>query len=269
MNLEKILPSIIEIATDAGKRVLEVYHSDFDVETKADGSPLTRADMASHEHIVIQLTKLDPNIPILSEESEEIDYGQRRNWKRFWLVDPLDGTKEFVNRNGEFTVNIALIDNSGPILGVVYVPVTGVTYAAAQGLGATYMDKEGASRAISVTDYRGGEVVVVGSRSHAGPKLQKFVNRLKIKEGKVINKSMGSSLKLCLVAEGKADIYPRFGPTSEWDTAAAQCVVEVAGGRVADMQGKVLGYNKESILNPWFVVTGKEGYGWQALLDNL
>lgn len=269
MNLERILPVVIKIAREAGEQVLDVYNGDFDVELKNDGSPLTKADMASHEHIIRELIKIDADVPILSEESTEIEYAQRRNWQRFWMVDPLDGTKEFVKRNGEFTVNIALIEHSGPVLGVVHVPVTGVTYAAAQGVGAIYMDKEGASRPIAVTDYRGGEAVVVGSRSHAGPKLQKFVQRLTEKEGRVVNKSMGSSLKLCLVAEGKADVYPRFGPTSEWDTAAAQCVVEVAGGRVTDLQGRVLGYNKESILNPWFVVTGKEGYGWQALLENL
>ena len=269
MNLATILPSVIEIAVEAGKRILVVYASDFDVETKTDGSPLTRADMASHEHIVAQLAILDPSIPILSEESKDIEYGQRKNWRKFWLVDPLDGTKEFVKRNGEFTVNIALIEDGKPVLGVVYVPVTGVTYAAAKGVGATHIDAEGLTRQIAVTDYRGGKAIVVGSRSHAGPKLQEFVRRLEAEEGSVSNKSMGSSLKLCLVAEGKADIYPRFGPTSEWDTAAAQCVVEVAGGKVVDMQGNMLGYNKESILNPWFVVMGKDSYGWQALWTDL
>jgi 3'(2'), 5'-bisphosphate nucleotidase len=262
------LEDVVNIATEAGRRILDVYERQFDVSRKDDGSPLTDADRAAHDVIVAHLAALTPAIPILSEESAKIEYSERAGWQRFWLVDPLDGTKEFVNRNGEFTVNIALIDNGTPLLGVVYVPVTGVCYLAVHGQGA-WKEQGGCNRQpIRVRAYHGGHATVVASRSHRGDAVDKFLAKLKAREGEYDTASLGSSLKLCRVAEGAADVYPRLGPTSEWDTAAAQCVVECAGGRVTDLDGQPLRYNKPNILNPWFLVTGADGYNWYALLGH-
>jgi 3'(2'), 5'-bisphosphate nucleotidase len=262
------LEEVAAIATEAGRRILDVYERPFDVQHKDDGSPLTAADRAAHELIVARLAHLTPDIPVLSEESAWIDYRERAAWTRFWLVDPLDGTKEFVNRNGEFTVNIALIENGAPRLGVVYVPVSGVCYLALHGRGA-WKEKGGGDRQpIVVRAYRGGRATVVASRSHRGAALDRFLARLAQREGEYDTASLGSSLKLCLVAEGAADVYPRLGPTSEWDTAAAQCVVEAAGGRVTDLAGRPLTYNKPDILNPWFLVTGGGDYDWRRYLDD-
>lgn len=260
------LEEVVVLATEAGRRILDVYERQFDVSRKDDGSPLTDADRAAHETIVARLATLTPGIPVLSEESARIDYSERAGWQRFWLVDPLDGTKEFVNRNGEFTVNIALIENGTPVLGVVYVPVTGVSYLAVHGQGA-WKETGGCDRQpIRVRRYRGGRATVVASRSHRGDAVDRFLDNLKAREGEYDTESLGSSLKLCRVAEGAADVYPRLGPTSEWDTAAAQCVVESAGGHVTDLDGQPLRYNKPNILNPWFLVTGGDGYNWHALL---
>jgi 3'(2'), 5'-bisphosphate nucleotidase len=245
-------------AAAAGRRILDVYERGFEVAEKDDGSPLTEADRAAHEVIVARLHALTPDIPVLSEESAKLDYRERASWSRFWLVDPLDGTKEFINRNGEFTVNIALIDGQRPVLGVVYVPVLGVIYSGCIGLGAFKQKSECKPEIIRVRRYSGGRPIVVASRSHAGPETGAFLKS--IGEHDVV--SMGSSLKFCLVAEGTADIYPRLGPTMEWDTAAAQCVVEAAGGRVTDIGRRPLSYNKESLLNPWFLVSGAGDYDW-------
>ena len=262
------LEEVVVIAIEAGRRILDVYERQFDVSRKDDGSPLTDADRAAHEVIVERLAALTPAIPVLSEESAKIEYSERAGWPRFWLVDPLDGTKEFVNRNGEFTVNIALIDNGAPVLGVVYVPVTGVCYLALRGQGA-WKETGGCDRQpVRVRSYHGGHATVVASRSHRGDAVDKFLANLKAREGEYDTASLGSSLKLCRVAEGAADVYPRLGPTSEWDTAAAQCVVESAGGRVTDLDGQPLCYNKPNILNPWFLVTGGGGYNWHALLGH-
>lgn len=263
---KKLLDTVNQIAQAAGKRILEVYATDFDVEQKEDNSPLTQADMAAHETIVSGLEKMTPDWPVLSEESAKIPYHERASWQRYWLVDPLDGTREFVKRNGEFTVNIALIDDHKPILGVVYVPVTGVIYFAAVGSGA-FKGLPGHSpapiRVRSCPTYR---LTVVGSRSHAGESVQQFIKGL---DGEVDLVSIGSSLKICLVAEGEADIYPRFGPTSEWDTAAAHCVVEQAGGYLTDMQLQPFRYNtKESLLNPYFLVFGDADKEWSRYLPN-
>ena len=262
------LEPVLAIAAEAGRRILDVYERQFDVSSKDDGSPLTDADRAAHELIVTRLIQLTPGIPVLSEESAKIEYAERADWERFWLVDPLDGTKEFVNRNGEFTVNIALVEAGAPVLGVVVVPVTAVAYLAIRGQGA-WKEQGGCDRKpIRVRAYRGGRATVVASRSHRGEALDRFLERLNAREGEYATTSMGSSLKLCLVAEGEADIYPRLGLTSEWDTAAAQCVVESAGGRVTDLDGKSLRYNKPDILNPWFLATGGGDYDWRAYLDN-
>jgi 3'(2'), 5'-bisphosphate nucleotidase len=261
------LDEVRTIAVDAGRCILDVYGKDFTVSEKQDGSPLTEADQASHQLIVTRLTELCPGVPILSEESTAIDLDERVNWNNFWLVDPLDGTKEFVKRNGEFTVNIAYIEGNRPLMGIVYVPVKGISYFACQGVGAFKLAPGGKREKIQARSYNGGKATVAASRSHAGDKLAVFLQRLTEREGEPEIVSMGSSLKLCLVAEGEADVYPRLGPTSEWDTAAAQCIVEVAGGRVTDLQNQPLAYNKKSILNPWFITSGAGEYDWSVFIE--
>lgn len=267
MNPEALLATVVEIARDAGAKILTIYERGFEVAVKSDGSPLTEADRAADALIHARLGALTPGVPILSEESTGIDYATRRRWSRFWLIDPLDGTKEFVNRNGQFTVNIALIDEGRPVLGVVYVPVTGVTYHGAAGRGARKRLADGATEPLAVRRYAGGPATVVVSRSHRGEAVDAFLARLAQREGEYRTTDMGSSLKLCLVAEGGADIYPRLGPTSEWDVAAGHCIVEAAGGRVTDLHGRPLSYNKENILNPWFLAAAAGGYNWSAYFD--
>ena len=258
-----LLEPAVEIARVAGGKILEIYNSDFAVEEKDDRSPLTAADMASHHAIVDGLQALTPDIPVLSEESKSLPFDVRSGWQTYWLVDPLDGTKEFIKRNGEFTVNIALIHNGVPVLGVVHVPVTGVTYRACEGLGAFRQEAGSEPRRIGVRTLTDGPVLVVGSRSHRGESLNAFLEKL----GEHEMVSMGSSLKICLVAEGAADIYPRLGLTSEWDTAAAQCVVEQAGGTVTDTDMQPLRYNtKDSLLNPFFLVFGESSRDWSEYL---
>ena len=252
------LEAVCNIARAAGRRILEVYERDFKVEHKEDRSPLTEADRASHEIISARLQALTPEVPVLSEESAREDYEKRADWRRFWLVDPLDGTKEFINRNGEFTVNIALIEDQRPMLGVVYVPVTSLTYFACAGRNAFKQRGENEAQVIRARTYDGGKPIVVASRSHAGKETAAFLADIGAHD--VV--SMGSSLKFCLVAEGAADVYPRLGPTMEWDTAAAQCVVETAGGRVTDLERRPLVYNKPDLHNPWFLVSGAGGYDW-------
>ncbi len=262
-----LLPGIVSVARDAGAAVDEIYRqASAEVSYKADDSPLTAADLASHRVIVAGLKDLAPEIPILSEEGAERPYGSRRAWDRLWVVDPLDGTKEFIKRNGEFTVNIALVENGIPTLGVVYAPVLDRTYLAAAGEGAWRRDGEGEDEAqpIRATGTAGegdasGTLAVVASRSHPSPQLSAFLDHLG--EHRLV--SMGSSLKLCLVAEGAADLYPRLGPTMEWDTAAAHAVVLGAGGRVLDFAGEPLGYNKENLLNPHFIVLGERSVPWR------
>lgn len=251
------LDAVVAIAAAAGARILEIYQRGFEVAHKADGSPLTQADRAAHDLICARLCALTPDIPILSEESTDVPAAVRAAWRRLWLVDPLDGTKEFINRNGEFTVNIALVEDGHPVLGVVHVPVTGVSYLACRGLGA-FKETRGARQPIRARAYRGGRATVVASRSHASPETEAFLKSLG--ESEVV--SMGSALKLCLVADGTADVYPRLGPTMEWDTAAAQCVVEAAGGRVTDSERRPLRYNKTSLLNPWFLASGAGEHDW-------
>lgn len=262
MNLEELVEPIAELAIEAGNAILTVYATDFDVESKSDESPLTQADLASHNVIVAGLKTLTPDIPIISEEDGLPGFDVRGQWNRYWLIDPLDGTKEFVNRNGEFTVNIALIDAGRPIFGVVHVPVQEKTYIGCEGRGSE-LREHGATNAISIASSSNAPVRIVGSRSHRGSSLDAFLEKL----GDYDMVAMGSSLKFCTVAEGNADIYPRLGPTSEWDTAAAQAVVEQAGGQVLELDGSPLGYNqKADILNPWFVVIGPQDHDWLALL---
>lgn len=255
----RILNGVIAVARDAGARILQIYNRNFDITVKDDRSPLTEADVAAHDAIVSGLKRLTPELPILSEESASIPFTERSRWRRYWLVDPLDGTREFIKRNGEFTVNIALIDEHRPVIGVIYVPVSGVTYSAVTGQGACKQAMDSQPVAIHSAAWSGGAVRVAGSRSHRGDTLDAMLAR--IGDYEII--SMGSSLKSCLVAEGAAHIYPRFGPTSEWDTAAAQCIVEEAGGRLADLEMRPLRYNtKESLLNPSFFVYGDPSQDW-------
>jgi 3'(2'), 5'-bisphosphate nucleotidase len=246
------LPAIVSLAKQAGEAIMAVYRSgDVGATSKADESPLTLADLASHRTIVEGLTKLTPDIPALSEEAAEIPYAERSGWTRFWLVDPLDGTKEFIKRNGEFTVNIALIENGVPVLGVVYAPVLDVCYYAARDDGAYMQRGDAAAQAISVKRIADGESIkVVASRSHSDARTSALLERL----GEHDCVSMGSSLKLCLVAAGEAHFYPRLGPTMEWDTAAAHAVVITAGGTVCDSAGAELHYNKPDLHNPEFFV---------------
>ena len=263
-NLPSLLEAVKGIALDAGETIMSIYGTDFKVERKSNDSPLTEADMAAHHCIVAALDRLS-GYPVLSEESGGIPFSVRQCWQTYWLVDPLDGTREFVKRNGDFTVNIALIHRHKPVLGVVYVPVTRQCYAAAEGTGAFRQDSESPAQAIRVRSKVAEKLLVTGSRSHVTPELQSYLSRLP--EHELL--SIGSSLKFCLVAEGKADLYPRMGPTSEWDTAAAQCVVEQAGGLVIDLQGRELRYNeKESLLNPCFLVFGDRSIDWASYAKN-
>ncbi len=259
MNLRYLLDESIKLAVHAGEEILKIYNTDFNIQTKDDQSPLTTADLASHHCLVNGLEKLSPKFPILSEESSHLPYSERQQWDTYWLLDPLDGTKEFIKRNGEFTVNIALIQGNQPILGVVYVPVTGICYSSATGLGAWKQLQNQKPVTIKARYQAVKPFTIVGSRSHQTEELANYLKR--IGEHELV--SMGSSLKLCLVAEGKADLYPRIGLTSEWDTAAAQCVVEQAGGKVTDLQGEVLAYNtKDEYLNPYFLVFGDKFHDW-------
>ena len=265
MELETVIEPVVGLAQEAGRAILEVYSTDFDVESKADESPLTQADLAAHHRIVAGLNSLTPKVPIISEEAGLPDFDERRSWDCYWLIDPLDGTKEFVNRNGEFTVNIALIRDNRPVLGVVHVPVRNKTYIGCEGVGAKRLGPDQAAEAIHVATTSSTPVRVVGSRSHRGASLDAYLGRL----GEHDIVPMGSSLKFCIVAEGGADLYPRLGPTSEWDTAAAQAVVEQAGGSVVTLDGQPMTYNaKSDILNPHFFVIGARDRDWLALLSD-
>lgn len=260
-----LVDDIIDISQQAGTAILNIYGQDFDVVEKEDASPLTQADLASHRLIRDALHTLTPHIPLLSEESAALDYASRAQWNEYWLVDPLDGTKEFVKRNGEFTVNIALIRDHVPVLGVVHIPVSGVTYWGVAGVGAVRIDPAGKAESISIRKPCASPVVVVGSRSHANPRLEQHLAAL----GSHEMLSMGSSLKFCLVAEGKADFYPRLGPTSEWDTAAAHAVVTAAGGIIVTLDGQPLRYNtKDSLLNPEFLVIADQDRDWLSLFSD-
>lgn len=259
LNTRNVLDQLVDVSRRAGLKILEWYDGDMGITRKSDDSPLTRADLASHELISAEISSRWPHIPILSEESADIPWDTRRNWQQYWLVDPLDGTKEFINRNGEFTVNIALVRDHEPVMGVVHVPVTDTSYFGARDLGAWRQQGAAVARPIHVRKPAAKRAVIVGSRSHANPELAGQLHRL----GPHELTSMGSSLKFCRIAEGLADFYPRLGPTSEWDTAAAQAVVEAAGGQVVKIDGSALGYNhKEVYLNPHFFVFGDPGRDW-------
>ncbi|HEY3645643.1 MAG TPA: 3'(2'),5'-bisphosphate nucleotidase CysQ [Gammaproteobacteria bacterium] len=261
---EKLLAPLLDIARAAGEEIMRIYAGEFSVEMKQDMSPVTDADLAAHKVIVADLNRITPGIPVLSEESAGIPFTERSRWDSYWLVDPLDGTKEFINKNGDFTVNIALIQGGTPILGVVYVPVTGMSYYGCVGVGAFKRDKDGQTSPIKVrTLIEGKPVKVVASRSHRGELLDGYLAKL----GPHETVSRGSSLKFCLVAEGAADVYPRLGPTSEWDTGAGHAVVLAAGGQVIGMDGRPLPYNsKDSLLNPHFIAYADNSRDWRSYL---
>ena len=256
---QDILEKLVAISRRAGIAILGWYDGDMGITQKADESPLTRADLASHDLISAELTRLWPEIPVLSEESADIPWDTRQSWQQYWLVDPLDGTKEFINRNGEFTVNIALIRDHQPVMGIVHVPVTDISFFGARDTGAWRQAGTDMATPIKIRQPRANPAIIVGSRSHANPELAGQLDKLGAHE--LI--SMGSSLKFCHVAEGLADFYPRLGPTCEWDTAAAQAVVEAAGGQVVKIDGTPLAYNsKELYLNPYFFVIGDPETDW-------
>ncbi|HNS17414.1 MAG TPA: 3'(2'),5'-bisphosphate nucleotidase CysQ [Bacteroidales bacterium] len=264
----KYLNVALTATLKAGAAILDIYRQgDFQVEMKADCSPLTLADRRSHQIITDHLRRTD--LPVLSEEGKEIPYGTRKNWELFWLVDPLDGTKEFISRNGEFTVNIALIHQQNPVAGLIFAPVPDLLYAGIAGKGSYRMtNASGAPAGFDLDHFQqqaealplvqpGKKFTTVASRSHSNEKTQTFLEALRREHGEIEIKSGGSSLKFCLIAEGSADVYPRFGPTCEWDTGAGQAIVEAAGGRVCEAgSGKYMLYNKQNLLNPGFITYG-------------
>lgn len=259
MNLENMAEQACAIAVRAGRAILNIYKGDdFDIELKHDSSPLTRADLASQKVIEEGLSAAFPDLPLLSEESRQVAFEQRRDWTRYWLIDPLDGTKEFIQRNGEFTVNIALIEGGFPIMGVVYAPALDMLY---WGYDSSAWCKFAGEAARMIRVIRKDETVapfkVVASRSHRSAELERYLETLPPHECV----AMGSSLKLCLVAEGQAHLYPRIGSTMEWDTAAADAIVRAAGGMVTTLDGEPLVYNKPDLLNPYFLVKSQaEGF---------
>jgi 3'(2'), 5'-bisphosphate nucleotidase len=259
-----MLPQLVGLCRRAGREILRIYDSNFEVQRKADESPLTLADLRANAVLVNGLKALTPHIPILSEEGSDIAFAERRQWSSLWLVDPLDGTREFVSRNGEFTVNIALIEQHRPILGVVHVPTLDITFSGLMQVGAHKQLGDSAPVRISTQRPAAQPLRVVSSRSHAPERPNHYERAL----GPYTLVKVGSSLKFCIVAEGAADLYPRFGPTSEWDTAAGQAVLEAAGGWVTDLQGQILRYNtREELLNPYFVAYADDSRNWCELLQ--
>lgn len=263
------LESALVAALAAGSEILSVYYKDFEIELKNDNSPLTIADKLAHKKIIELLA--ETALPVLSEEGRNILYVERKNWDQFWMVDPLDGTKEFIKHNGEFTVNIALIENENPVMGIVYAPVLNILYYAAENFGSykCIIDKNLLSKIFNENFFEAlaqqsqklpienhkNEFTVVASRSHLTPETQSFINDLKSKHEEIIFISSGSSLKICLVAEGTADVYPRLAPTMEWDTAAGHAIALYAGKSVnCYKSNEAMKYNKENLLNEWFVV---------------
>ena len=242
-----LIEQLIEISKEAGKAILEVYNTNFDYQIKEDLSPLTKADTLSHNIICQRLKMLTPDIPILSEENSDIPFNIKSLWKQYWLVDPLDGTKEFIKRNGEFTVNIALISKNQPIFGIIYIPVNNRLFWGSKIHGA-YEIKNGMNQ-IKIHASTKNTKKVAASRSHNNQEMNNFLEKLDAYT--IVN--IGSSLKFCLVANGEIDIYPRLGPTSEWDTAAGEAILKSAGGSVIDLELRNIVYNKENLLNPSFI----------------
>lgn len=264
-----LIPAVIELVRQAGAAILPHWRNDVVVNEKADASPVTAADMAAHHILDAGLIALDPSIPVLSEEAADIALSERAQWSRWWLVDPLDGTKEFIAGSEEFTVNVALIEDGRVVFGVVGIPATGLCYYGGAGLGAWRADAAGVSAAISVRLAPQEAFTLVASRRHSSPAQEALLAGLSERFGDLQLASVGSSLKFCLLAEGNADCYPRLAPTSQWDTAAAQGVLEGAGGEVLDLKGEVLGYKaRESLLNPSFLALPAAAE-WRAELIQL
>lgn len=260
-----VLNDCVELARRAGEAILMIYAQAFSVTEKDDRSPLTEADMAAHRCIVEGLRRIAPDWPVLSEEGAGIEWSVRRQWQRYWLVDPLDGTREFIKRNGEFTVNIALIDHGRPLLGVVHAPALDHAWWAEVGQGAWQCASCGVPQRLHCRQPAGQPLRVIASRSHLDARTAALLARI----GDCERIGLGSSLKFCRIAEGEADVYPRFGPTSEWDTAAGQCVLEQAGGVVLDRDGRPFVYNaKASLLNGDFLALGDPDLPWQAWLHD-
>ena len=251
MHYSSLLPDVIKIADEASERVLHIYQSDFKVHFKEDETPITAADLAANEIIAQGLRRISRDIPIVSEEGSETPWEERKHWRRFWLVDPIDGTKDFTQRTGEFTINIAMIEDGEPVMGVVIAPALKEAYWGVKGEGAYKRDRTGKARHIRVAEPR-DSLRVVASKNHLNEDTRAFIAKL----GPHETVQAGSSLKFCRIAEGHADIYPRLGPTSEWDTAAAHAVLLAAGGKVQTLQGEPLKYGKEDVLNPWFIAAG-------------
>jgi 3'(2'), 5'-bisphosphate nucleotidase len=263
-QLSDWLPSIMDIADSAGREIMRIYHTAFGVTLKVDRSPLTEADLAAQRIIAAALGSLTPDIAMLGEESPPQQFEDRHEWPRLWLVDPLDGTREFVKRNGEFTVNIALVEHGEPVLGVVHAPARDVMYAAARGAGAYRRDAGGSRKALHVQAQAPATLRVLGSRSHGDAVLDRLIDRV----GKHERISVGSALKFGLLAEGSGDLYVRRGPTSEWDTAAGHAVVLEAGGCVVDLAGAPLRYNvRDTLINPSFMAYADRSRDWAALLS--
>ena len=259
MDRLELTHRLVEVARLAGAATLEIYRRPtFAVSTKADSSPVTEADLASQTLIIQHLSEIAPDIPVLSEEAAARPFAERRHWKRLFIVDPLDGTREFVSRNGEFTINIALAEEGVPTVGVVFAPTLDSTWYGAATIGAFRQDRQEPAMAIEIGE-SGGELRVLASRSHRGERLESFLNALP--QHRLV--SVGSSVKFCRVAEGSADFYPRLSPTHEWDTAAGDAIVRAAGGQVLRLDGAALRYNKEDLLNPFFVAVGARAVPWQ------
>lgn len=259
MTTEITVEKLGEIAKAAGDTILSFY-GDEAIAIKSNQTPLTQADLAAHALICEALKTLTPDIPILSEESDDIAYDERKTWERYWLIDPLDGTREFINQNGEFTVNMALIVEHEPVVGVVYAPVRKELYCAVKGRGATMTDAEGRVESLTVRKCPGMPTVMT-SRSHQSKQLQEYLNHMS--GGR--REPMGSSLKFCILAKGEADCYPRFAPTSEWDVAAGHCILREAGGEVLTREGALRYNTKESLVNPAFVAVGDTKTAWPSL----
>jgi len=275
-ELQAVLPELLlnvrRIAIEAGEKIMEVYDSGFDIETKSDDSPVTTADLAANTVIDNGLKKLSHQFPVLSEESAHLSFEERSARSTYWLVDPLDGTKEFINRRDSFTVNIALIHEGKSILGVIYAPALGMSYFSCKGKGSFKQigkDVSAESESIKARSIQKNDAVFVGSRSHTGDAMQTFLDKFEADRGSYDLQSMGSSLKMCMVAEGKADLYPRLWLTSEWDTAAAHCIVDEAGGKIVKTDMSPLLYNtKDSLLNPYFFAIGDNDVAWNNYLPD-
>ena len=264
-ELKALTLEVCQVAREAGRKILDIYEQDFDVMQKRDASPVTTADYASHDVVYERLSMLTPTVPILSEEGVSIPFSERQQWRRLWLIDPLDGTREFIKRNGEFTVNISLVVEHKAVLGVIYAPTTNECYFAYAGGGAYKQNQSGEILQINSRQWDGKHVVVTANRALHTANFKRFLAGFENYDTVML----GSALKSCVVAEGRADLYARFGPTSEWDTAAAQCIVEEAGGSVFSIEGKPLRYNqKASLINPSFLVVGDVWHDWLSYLPS-